>query len=163
MVLQHAKRTVAAGNTSANKTGDTHIDVLSHGIAQLAAGVAADLVVLSATDVETLRLVITTQGEYVVGDPASASATPATWGVRVVADANMPPGQFLIGQSTAASILDREEAAIMISYEHADFFTRNLAAIRCEARVGLAVFVPSAWVTGLFPAGSVTQAAPQKK
>jgi hypothetical protein len=154
----------SAYNTSANKTGDSHIDVVSHAITQLAStGVAADLVVLSPAEAEALRLTKTSVGEYVFGDPAAVAANPAVWGVRVVIDANMPPGQFLIGQSSAASILDREEAAIMISYEHADFFTRNLAAIRCEARVGLAVFVPAAWVTGVFPAGSMTQAAPAQK
>jgi HK97 family phage major capsid protein len=95
------------------------------------------------------------------------SAASALWGVRVVVDAHMTTGKFLVGLSTTAAILDRQEAVVQISFEHADYFTRNLCAIRAEARVGLAVFVPNAWVVGNFSgavaAESSTHAAHVKK
>jgi hypothetical protein len=40
--------------------------------------------------------------------------------------------------------------------EHADYFTKNLVAIRCEERVTLAVYQPFAFVKGSFPAGMGT-------
>jgi hypothetical protein len=143
-------------NAAANVTGDTKIDAISHAIAQLAAtGVAVDVVVLNPIDAEGLRLIKTTYGEYVLGDPAASGSTSSLWGVRVIQDANMTAGSFLVGSTRTAEILDREEATVGISLEHADYFVRNLAAIRCEARVGLGVYVPGAWCFGQFPAGSV--------
>jgi HK97 family phage major capsid protein len=148
-------------DAAANKPNDSPIDTVSHAITQLATvGITVNVVVLSAIDAEGLHLVKTSYGEYVFGDPAAMSDRPALWGVKIIVDANMPAATFLVGQSSTASILDREEASIMISFEHSDYFTRNLCAIRGEARVGLAVFVPNAWITGTFPAGSVAQAAP---
>jgi hypothetical protein len=151
-------------NAALTKTGDTFLDVVSHGITQLAtAGIAADVLIASPADAEALRLVKTTYGSYVFGDPASTAA-PALWGVRIIVDANLPGGQFLIGLSTTAAVLDRQEAQVAISFEHADYFTRNLCVIRAEARVGLGVFIPGAWVTGNFSgtlaAGSPAHAAP---
>src|SRR5215472_12017650 len=87
------------------------------------------------------------------------SAALALWGVKIIVDANLPASKFLIGQSMTASILDRQEAMVQISFEHSDYFTRNLCAIRAEARVGLAVFVPSAWVTGNFSGAVATSSA----
>jgi hypothetical protein len=144
-----------AYNPAASKPGDSALDIVSHAVTQLATiGVAADTVVLAPADAEALRLVKTTYGEYVFGDPSAMAASPALWGVRIVVDAHMPSGTFLVGAASTAAILDRMEAAVAISYEHSDFFTRNLVALRAEARVGLAVFSPSAWITGQFPAGS---------
>jgi hypothetical protein len=139
--------------------GSTAIDVVSAAIAQLAAlGVSADLLVLSPVDAASIRTIKSTYGEYIMGDPATTSATPSLWGLRVITDANMPGGEFLVGLSTTANVLDRQEAQVAISFEHSDYFTRNLCAIRAEARVGLAVFVPNAWVTGTFTVGSATTA-----
>lgn len=145
-------------NITLTKTGDSFIDVVSHAITQLASvGIAADVLVASPADAEALRLVKTTYGEYVFGDPSAMSAAPALWGVKIIVDAHLPAGKFLIGQSSAAGILDRMEAQVAISFEHSDYFTRNLCAIRAEARVGLAVFVPGAWCTGNF-SGAVAAA-----
>ena len=90
-----------------------------------------------------------------------AGAASGAWGLKFVVDANMPPKQFLVGQSSTAELLDRMEAVVGISYEHADYFTRNLCAIRCEARVGLGLYVPGAWVAGQFSASA--QAAQQQQ
>jgi Phage capsid family len=139
-------------NEAANKANDSMLDTLSHAGAQLgAAGVAADTVVLNPLDAEAARLTKTTLGGYIFGSPGDAGAASGIWGLKFVLDAAMPAGSFLVGQSATCELLDRQEAAIVISFEHADFFTRNLCAIRCEARVGLGCYVPAAWVTGTFP------------
>jgi hypothetical protein len=145
-------------NTSANVANDTRLDTLSHAIAQLAAtGVSVDVAVVNPIDAESLRLVKSSTGEYIAGSPTSG-ATPSLWGTRTILDANMTPGSFLVGSTRTAEILDREEATVGVSLEHSDYFVRNLAAIRCEARVGLGVYVPGAWCFGQFPAGSVMNA-----
>jgi hypothetical protein len=131
------------------QAGDTILDVFSHAGVQLqTAGTQPNVLVLNPADAEKARLIKTTYGEYILGDPSSLADTPALWGVRVVVDSNMTAGQFLIGQSATCEILDRQESSVMISFEHADYFTKNLAALRCEARVGLGLYVPTAWVHG---------------
>jgi len=142
---------IATAFAGSPPAGSTPIDTVSMAIAQLAAlGVTPDLLVLSPADAASIRTIKTSYGEYILGDPAVTAATPSLWGLRVIADANMTAGKFLIGQSSTAAVLDRQEAMVAISFEHSDYFTRNLCAIRAEARVGLAVFVPNAWVTGNF-------------
>jgi hypothetical protein len=131
------------------QTGDTILDVLSHAGTQLqTAGTQPNVLVLNPADAEKARLTKTSYGEYILGDPGTLAATPALWGVRVVVDSNMTAGQFLIGQSATCEILDRQESTVMISFEHADYFTRNLCAVRAEARVGLGLYSPSSWVHG---------------
>ena len=50
----------------------------------------------------------------------------------------------------AMLLWDREDANVEISREHADFFTRNLAAILCEERLAVTVRRPEAFVYGQF-------------
>jgi hypothetical protein len=152
-----------AYNAAANQTGDTGLDQLSHAITQLSStGVAVDVAVVNPGDAEKLRLIKTSLGSYILGDPSAMAATPNLWGIRIIVDANMPPATFLAGQSTSVEILDREQSMIAISFEHEDYFTRNLCAIRCEARLGLGVYVPSAWVSGTFVPGALAAAAAEQ-
>ena len=57
---------------------------------------------------------------------------------------------------STATVLDREEAGILLSTEDQDNFVRNLVTILCEERLALIVTRPAAFVHGEFPAGSTT-------
>jgi Phage capsid family len=51
---------------------------------------------------------------------------------------------------SAAQIIERQAAMLAISFEHSDFFVRNLAALRVEERIDLAVYQPFAFCRGNF-------------
>jgi HK97 family phage major capsid protein len=73
------------------------------------------------------------------------------WGLPVVPTPAMPQGDFLVGAlALAAQIYDRMSPEVLISTEHADFFTKNLVAIRAEARLALTVKRPAALVYGSY-------------
>jgi hypothetical protein len=64
--------------------------------------------------------------------------------------------------SSTANILDRQQTTVAISLEHSDYFVKNLAEIRAEARVGFAMYEPNPWVTGM-TTGAVAAQSNAKK
>jgi HK97 family phage major capsid protein len=79
------------------------------------------------------------------------------WGLPVVESDGMSRGDFLVGAfRLAATLFDREEAAILVSTEDQDNFVKNLVTILAEERLALAITRPTAFVHGGFPAGSTT-------
>lgn len=130
------------------------IDTLGLAILQNAlADLPADGIVVHSADWMQMRLIKNADGEYILGNPATNPAQ-VLFGIPVVDTAAMTKGNFLVGQfQTAATLYDRWEARIEVSTEHADFFTRNLVAILCEERIGLAVKRSKALTYGAFPTG----------
>jgi HK97 family phage major capsid protein len=64
----------------------------------------------------------------------------------------MTAGTALVGAfKTAAQIFRKGGVRVEASNSHADFFVKNLVAIRAEERLALAVYRPAAFgeVTGL--------------
>lgn len=131
----------------------TEIDVIASAILKNAlADLPADGIVLHPSDVMKMRLLKDTEGRYVLGSPAS-DAPPGLWGLPVVETKAIAAGTFLVGAfRAAATIYDRWAPIVMVSTEHADFFTRNLVAILAEERLALAVKRPEALTHGTFPA-----------
>ena len=90
---------------------------------------------------------------YYLG-PGAFQETPALrfWGLPVVASAQMPAGEALVGAfSTAATLFRKDGVQTQASNSHADYFVRDVTAIRCEIRAALAIYQPAAFavVTGL--------------
>lgn len=142
-----------------NVASDTFIDVLSHAITQVQLSYFEPTgIVLHPKDWERIKLIKTTgtasSGQYIFADPHSVE-TPSLWGLPVVPTQSMLESQFLVGAfDMAAMVWDRNNATVEISREHADFFTRNMAAILVEERLALTVFRALALVYGGFPFGS---------
>ncbi|QNE04456.1 phage major capsid protein [Croceicoccus marinus] len=114
--------------------------------------VTADGIVLNPIDWQRMRMLKDAQGHYILGAPG-ADVPPVLFGRRVVATQAMNAGTFLVGPfQSGATLYDRMKATILISTEHADYFTRNLVAILGEERVGLGVRRPSSFITGTLPA-----------
>lgn len=130
------------------------IDTLGLAILQNAlADLPADGIVIHSADWMQMRLIKNSDDEYILGNPATDPAR-VLFGLPVVDTPSMTKGDFLVGQfQTAATLYDRWEARIEVSTEHSDFFTRNLVAILCEERIGLAVKRPKALTYGSFPTG----------
>jgi HK97 family phage major capsid protein len=132
---------------------DQQLDTLALAAAQLlAADVQPTAFVINPVDMAQSELLTTTFGQYIANEPGDADFSDTTlWGLQVVVSNSMPVGQFLVGDFlNGCTLLDRQTATIEIATEHADFFTRNLIAIRAETRTALLIFAPWAFVTGSF-------------
>ena len=112
----------------------------------------ATAVVLNPEDWAKIELAKDKQGSYLHA-AVTTGAEPRLWGLRVVENDAVAAGKFLVGAfSLAAQIWDREQSNVVVSTEDRDNLIRNLATIRAEERVGLAVYRPKAFVYGTFPA-----------
>jgi HK97 family phage major capsid protein len=134
-------------------TGASRADVLLQAIAQAElADLPATGIVLNSGDWAAMMALKASDGSYLGGGPWGIQA-PRMWGLPVVATTAMPAGSFLVGNFTqAARIYDRMGVEVLISQDHADFFTRNLLAIRAESRLALGIVRPAALIKGTFPA-----------
>ena len=140
-----------AFNSSLLPTGPfQQIDVIAAAIRQSErTDYAVDVIVLSVDDFWKIAGIKNSLGDYIFGNPSS-STVPMLWGRPVAVTNSITSGSFLIGASSTALIRDRLEAVIEISDSHADFFTANMLAIRCEERLALQVMRPAAWIYGHF-------------
>jgi HK97 family phage major capsid protein len=142
----------AVFNTSLLGTNWTRIDVIGRAIQQLAAAdeLMPDFIVLNPTDYWSLALTKDAEGRYLISNPMDPRTLNTLFGLAVVECSAMAQGQFLLGTSNpaAAQIRMRQPITVEISTEHADYFTRNLVAIRAELRAALVVMRPGAFVKG---------------
>jgi HK97 family phage major capsid protein len=145
-------------NTALNNPDDTQIDIIRHAILQVRlAFYPATGIVLSPTDWHNIELTKDNENRYLMASPTQRTP-PMLWGLPVVeSDGMATSGEFLVGAfRMAATLFDREEAAILLSTEDQDNFVRNLVTILCEERLALAVTRPKAFVHGSFFSGSTT-------
>lgn len=106
-------------------------------------------VVLNPIDWATIELSRDSEGRFLLVNVQTGTRMEI-WRLTVIETTAMAPGEFLVGATMGAQVFDREDAAIEISTEHADFFTKNLVAIRAEERLALAVTRPESFVWGEF-------------
>lgn len=126
------------------------IDVIGAAILQSAlTEVPVDGIVVNPVDWWRMRLLKDGDGKYILGDPGS-NVAPVLFGLPVVPTQAMIVDKFLVGGFGSQTVYDRWEPRVEVSTEHADFFTRNLMAIRAEERIGLAVKRPEAMIYGDF-------------
>ena len=132
-------------------TGDTKVDTVRRALTQVGLSeYSADAVVMHPADWEDIELTKADDGQYVWANPA-LGAGPQLWGRRVVPTQAIAEGTFLTGSfAMGAQVWDREQAAVQVSYENADNFTKNMATILAEERLALAVYRPKAFVSGAF-------------
>ena len=79
-------------------------------------------------------------GAYLVGDPrASIQQLNTLWGLTVVVTEAMTQNTALVGDFHQAILWEREGVSLMVSDQHADFFTRNLLAILAEMRAAFGI------------------------
>jgi HK97 family phage major capsid protein len=89
-----------------------------------------------------------TQGNYLVGDPrASVDQLNQLWGLQVVVSEAVTENTALVGDFRQAVLWEREGVSLLVSDQHADFFTRNLLAILAEMRAAFGVLDPQAFCT----------------
>ena len=92
-------------------------------------------------------------GDYLAaGAPFAGLPSPTLWGLPVVATTAMTAGTGLTGAFKAgAQFWKRSGITVQASNSHADYFIKNLVAIRAEQRALLTVYRPKGFgkVTGL--------------
>jgi HK97 family phage major capsid protein len=107
-------------------------------------------IVMHPIDWARIELTKDENGRYLFANPQAITG-PTLWGLPVVATQAITVDKFLTGAFTpAAQIFDRQDATVEISTEDADNFTKNLATIRAEERIALAVYRPEALIYGDF-------------
>lgn len=100
---------------------------------------------LHPQDWEAFDLLQDTQGQYYWGGPMR-QGPPTLWGVPVAQSFFLTQGTGWLGNWRKMVLWDREQATIAVSDSHADFFIRNMVAIRCELRAAMGVIRPTGFV-----------------
>ncbi len=109
-----------------------------------------DGIVLHPTDWAKIELTKDSLGRYLIANPQGIVGK-TLWGLPVVDSLAQTAGDFLVGSfQLGAEILDREDAAVEVSSEDGDNFTKNMVTIRGEERMALPVYRPASFVTGSF-------------
>lgn len=136
-------------NPGVTVQAETRIDRLRLAMLQVSLSeYDTDGIVINPIDWAAIELTKTTDNAYLFASPTGQIA-PTLWGRPVVATQAMDADDFLVGAfRMAAQGWDREDANVEVSLEDRDNFVVNGATIRCEERVGLTVFRPSAFVKG---------------
>lgn len=129
----------------------TSLDMLR--LAMLQASLALyppDGIVLSQADWARIQLMKTTDGAYLFANPQGV-VDNRLWGLPLVDTPAMAPDAFLVGNfQVGATLYDRMGIEVLISTENSDDFEKNLATMRAEERLALAVKRPAAFVVGDF-------------
>ncbi|MEI9812924.1 MAG: phage major capsid protein [Acidobacteriota bacterium] len=142
--------------TGRDQVGDTRLDKLSHAFCQLEETEFQPTgIVLNPYDWRRITLLKTEEGgankgSYLAGSPL-ISVGPNVWGVPVAATTALPRGYFLVADfDQACAVFNRQPPTIEISDSHADYFQRNMLAVRCEERISLAMWNAGGLVYGAF-------------
>jgi HK97 family phage major capsid protein len=128
--------------------GNNMLDSVMAGITsvRLEGGLEPDGLIINPTDYAKMAIAkASTGGDYFGGGPFSAfSASP--WGLRTVPTAAAAAGSPIVGAfRDGAQIWRKGGLTVEASNSHADYFVRNLVAIRAEERFALAVYRPLAF------------------
>lgn len=143
--------------------GWNKIDIIGRAVQQIvtAKELEPTFVAMSPIDWWDIRLTKDKFGRYILGDPMEPLAvqfggvikSPKNiFGLTPVPTTNMSSGNFLVGSGNpiASEIRDRMEMQVEIATQHADFFAKNLIAIRAEKRLALVVKRPNSYIDGTF-------------
>lgn len=105
-------------------------------------------IILHPTDWANIELLKDANKQYLFTNPQNTT-TGRIWGRDVISTKSMPQDEALVGDfATHAQLLDRQDASVAISFENKDNFERNLATLRVEERLVLAIYRGEAFVQG---------------
>ncbi|GAB4073103.1 hypothetical protein GCM10028812_52690 [Ancylobacter sonchi] len=124
----------------------TPIDRILQAISQVEdADVPVSGIVLNKRDWRRITGLKDGEGRYLSAASPFGLADPRLWNLPVVATNAMVTGKFLIGAfKDGAQILDRLDVEVLISTENVDDFEKNMATVRIDERLALAVYRPEA-------------------
>lgn len=116
------------------------IDTIGLAMLQVAnANYVPNGIVMHPSDWMRARLLKDADGKYLLGNPQDV-AEQRIFGLPCIATTAMQVDKFLIGDfRRAATLWDRQEAAVALSTEDGSNFVTNMVTVRCESRLALAV------------------------
>jgi len=139
---------VADRSNLAIGTASNVFDQIAAGIytVQTGAGLEPDAIVIHPLDFWKMSTSKTAAPEiYYSGGPYAGPARNP-WGIRTVVTREAILGQPLVGAFREGATLWRKGGlSVEASNSHADYFRKNLTALRAEERLGLTVLRPSAF------------------
>lgn len=100
---------------------------------------------MNPTDWEVLDLMKDNEARYYYGGP-SVMGTPRMWGLPVVECEGCTAGTAYTADFKMAVLWMREQANILVSDSHSDFFIHNMIAILAEMRAAFTFLRPAALV-----------------
>lgn len=112
---------------------------------------APDAVIINPAQFQSMALDKDSAGFYKVFQPTTPADAPL-WRMRVVVTPAIAAGTALVGAFAAAGQVYRRQAVVIdVSPDHADYFYKDVVAIRATERVGLGILRPAAFgrVTGM--------------
>lgn len=144
-----------SGLTAAQARGaDTNADAIFKQITTISSTVfiQPDGIVMHPTNWQTIQLTKNANGNYLGTGPWNNAQPAQLWGYPVAVTPSIVLNTALVGAfKQAAQFFRKGGLRVEASNSHADFFVKNLVAIRAEERGALAVYRPAAFgtVTGL--------------
>jgi HK97 family phage major capsid protein len=113
-------------------------------VIQVTGDALATFMVINPTDKEAFDTITDANRQYLLGGPMNQFPN-RMWSLQVVESENIAAGTVLVGDGTAAAVVDRRDAQIYMTDSHSDYFIRNILVILAEERVALAVFRPGSF------------------
>lgn len=105
-----------------------------------------DAVVIDPLGWEGIVLSKNEMGAYYAQGPFVTEATPSLWGKRVVSTPAMAENTSLVGAfAQGGQVFRKGGITVEASNSHADYFQKNLTALRAEERLALAIYRPGAF------------------
>lgn len=140
------------GVTNASVKFANRVDVLRMAMLNLQlAGAPVDGMVLNPLDWALIELTKDENGGYAFSRPDAGLRSPGMWGTPIISTSAMLVDDFLIGSfKTGATAYKRMGVEVLISTENDKDFEQNLATMRAEERVALAVKRAYAFQKGKF-------------
>jgi len=140
--------------TAPSVAADNGMDAIYRQITQIrtTAFLEPDAIVIDPLGWQTQVLSKNSQGAYYASGPFVSEQNQSLWGKRVAVTPALAANSSLVGAfQQGGQIFRKGGITVEASNSHADFFQKNLTAIRAEERLALAVYRPGAFgqVTGL--------------
>lgn len=106
-----------------------------------------DAYVTNPLDWQDVRLLRTSEGLYIWGNPSEAGPE-RIWGLRAVMAQALTENTGLVGDFANFSELDIKRGIdVQVSNSHSDFFINGKQAVRADMRVALVIYRPAAFCT----------------
>lgn len=142
-----------------NATAESDFDRINEAISQAEdSDIPVNAIVLNKRDWRKMLGIKDGDERYISAQSPFGLQDSRLWNLPVVATNAMPAGEFLVGAfQDGATIFDRLDVEVLLSTEDGDNFTKNMATVRIESRLALAVFRPDAFIAG--DLGTVTTAS----
>jgi HK97 family phage major capsid protein len=110
-----------------------------------------NLVIFHPNDWQQVRLLRTSDGIYIWGNPSEAGPE-RIWGLPVIKAQAIVEGNALIGDfANFVELAERRGIEVQITNAHSDFFIKGKQAIRADMRAALPIYRPAAFceITGI--------------